>query len=106
MNAHGANYHFDRSGASDIPNTGMWKAAYPEGYDPADWLEINENASAYDTDGYTMGIVNLKQNGNFHITIDSPDLGYLYTEGSNRTKNDKNQLMMYHWCLRPTHNNY
>ena len=53
-----------------------------------------------------MGIVNLKQNGNFHITIDSPDLGYLYTEGSNRTKNDKNQLMMYHWCLRPTHNNY
>lgn len=106
MNAHGANYHFDRSGASDIPNTGIWKAAYPEGYDPADWIEINENASAYDTDGYTMGIVNLKQNGNFHITIDSPDIGYLYTEGSGRTKNDKNQLMMYHWCLRPTHNNY
>ena len=106
MNAHGANYHFDRSGASDIPHYGIWETGYPEGYDPNDWIEINENASAYDTDGYTMGIVNLKQNGNFHITLDSFDEAQAWDASQGRTKNNKTQLMMYHWCLRPTHNNY
>ena len=66
-----------------------------------------QKASAYDTDGYQVAIVNLKKSGNFKIKIASNDNAALYGNGrQDRTKSDVNQLMMYHWCLRPTIYNY
>lgn len=104
--AQGSNYHFDRGAASEIPHYGLGGVAYPEDFDVDYWQTIDEKAIAYDTDGYTVGIVNLKESGNFTITIDSKDEAYLYDATSTRDKNNVTQLMMYHWCLRPTTNNY
>ena len=110
MNAQASNFHLDRSGASDIPRYGALYAGYPEGYDPAEWLGVNESASAYDTDGYTVGLVTLEKNGNFTIRIESADNAYRYPyalgDVTQRTGKNVAQLMMYHWCLRPTINNY
>ena len=104
--AQGSNYHFDRGAASEVPHYGQDGIAYPEGFDPDDWMELDPKAIAYDTDGYTVAVVNQKRSGPFTITIDSPDNSYLYNPSAGRTKNNVTQLMMYHWCLRPTHNNY
>jgi len=92
--------------ANDIPVYGVQAPGYPEGYNPEVWIEYDQNAAAYDTDGYTVGIVNQKENGLFRIRVESKDLTprFVRTEagdGSNYT-----QMLMYHWCLRPTHNNY
>lgn len=110
MNAQASNFHLDRSGASDIPRYGALYAGYPEGYDPTEWLGVNESASAYDTDGYTVGTVTLPKNGNFTIRITSSDNAYRYPyaleDPTQRTTRNVAQLMMYHWCLRPTINNY
>ena len=76
------------------------------------WQTQNEKAIAYDTDGYTVGVVNMPTSGNFTIRVTSNNMAQLYKEALdrgtvlNRDKNNVNQLMMYHWCLRPTHNNY
>ncbi|MBO4316571.1 MAG: hypothetical protein J5867_11525 [Prevotella sp.] len=104
--AQGSNFHFDRGAASEVPHYGQDGIAYGEGFDPDDWIELDPKAIAYDTDGYTVGVVNLKQSGNFTITVDSYDNSYLYNASAGRNKNNVTQLMMYHWCLRPTHNNY
>lgn len=108
-----SNYHFDRGGASDIKTYGEDDAiGYPEGYNPADWLEINENAYLYDTDGWNIGKVTLKHSGVFRIKVESYDEAVVWKNklaanpNATRGKNDKEQLMMYHWCLRPTANNY
>ena len=109
MPSTGSNYHFDRGGASDIPNYGTtFKIGYPEGFDPDDWLEINENAFLYDTDGWNVGVVKLKESGTFKIKVESNDESKFWALNGNfeRNKNNKNQIMMYHWCLRPTRNNY
>ncbi len=112
MYATGSNFHFDRGAASDIPHYGEGTIAYGEGFNPDDWMELDPKAIAYDTDGYTVGIVNLKQNGNFKIKVESFDESYLYTPAdttnwaATRNKNNVTQLMMYHWCLRPTLKNY
>ena len=107
MYAQGSNYHFDRGAASEIPHYGLGAIAYPEGYDVDYWQQYDEKAIAYDTDGYTVGIVQLKQNGNFRIKVSSRDISYLYDPANARTKNKNvTLLMMYHWCLRPTINNY
>lgn len=92
--------------ANDIPTYGIMAPGYPEKFDPDDWREYDTNVAAYDTDGYTVGLVQQKQNGPFRIRVESRDLTprFVRTEpgdGSNYT-----QLLMYHWCLRPTHNNY
>lgn len=104
--AQGSNYHFDRGAASDMEYYGTMAIGYPEGYDWHDWYETNEKAVAYDTDGFQVGIVTLPHSGNFTITISSFDDSYIYTETNARSKNNLSQLMMYHWCLRPTPNNY
>ena len=88
--------------ANDIPTYGIMAPGYPEGYDPDEWREYDENVAAYDTDGYTVGIVKMKKNGNFRIRVESEDLAHWYSE---YPTND-NMFHMYHWCLRPTHNNY
>lgn len=109
MSTQASNYHFDRGGASDIQNYGDNLAiGYPEGYNPADWLEMNENAYLYDTDGWNVGTVKVKRNGIFRIKVESYDAARIWKANGNtgRDKNNKNQLMMYHWCLRPTPNNY
>lgn len=103
--AQGSNFHFDRGAASEVPHYGEGGIAYPENFDPDDWMELDPKAIAYDTDGYTVGIVRLKRNGNFRIKIDSYDNSYRY-QNTGRNKNNITQLMMYHWCLRPTINNY
>lgn len=104
--------------ASDIPDYGTMATGYPEKfnndstefivYDPQEWMEYDQNASAYDTDGYTVGIVNLKKSGNFRIRVESDDMAYR-TVARSATAGDgtnKFQMFMYHWCLRPTPNNY
>ncbi len=104
--AQGSNFHFDRGSVSDLDYYGSSSIGFPEGYDWRDWIEKNEKAVAYDTDGYQVAIVNIPHSGNFTITIESNDMSYLYNPINNRTKNNVTQLMMYHWCLRPTANNY
>lgn len=94
--------------ANDIPVYGIMKTGYPEGFDPDDWREYDANVAAYDTDGYTVGVVNMKRNGNFRIRVESKDMAYRSTIRSTAAGDSSNkfQLFMYHWCLRPTHNNY
>lgn len=108
--ATGSNFHFDRGAASEVPHYGEDGIAYPENFDVDYWQTIDPKAIAYDTDGYTVGIVKLKKNGNFKIKVSSSDNAKSYSykigDASTRTKNNIQQLMMYHWCLRPTYNNY
>ena len=104
--AQGSNFHFDRGSVSVMDYFGSSSIGYPEGFDWRDWIEKNEKAVAYDTDGYQIAVVTLRKSGNFSITIDSKDDSYLYDPANGRTKNNVTQLMMYHWCLRPTGNNY
>lgn len=104
--AQGSNFHFDRGSVSDMDYYGSSTIGFPEGYNWRDWIEKNEKAVAYDTDGYQVAVVNLPTSGNFTITIESNDMSYLYDPTNGRSKNNVTQLMMYHWCLRPTINNY
>lgn len=118
--ATGSNFHFDRGGAIEgLDFYGSESIGYPEYFDCRWWYNQDpvqfQKAPAYDTDGYQVAVVTLKKPGNFKIRIESNDNAALYhaaypdvdpTEASNRTKNNVNQLMMYHWCLRPTRNNY
>lgn len=107
LNGQGSNFHFDRGAASEVPHYGTAGIVYPEGFDVDYWQSLDPKAIAYDTDGYIVGIVRLKQSGNFHITVSSFDNAQNYPQGSmQRNKNNIQQLMMYHWCLRPTSNNY
>lgn len=104
--AQGSNYHFDRGAASPTPLSGDLTIAYREGYDPNMYMDLDEKAIAYDTDGYTVAIVNLKHSGNFKIKVESKDQAYLYDPTLARNQRNKKQFLMYHWCLRPTKNNY
>lgn len=104
--AQGSNFHFDRGSVSDMDYYGSSTIGFPDGFDWRDWIEKDEKAVAYDTDGYQVAVVNLPRSGNFTITIESNDNSYLYTTTNGRSKNNVTQLMMYHWCLRPTTNNY
>ncbi len=106
MYAQGSNYHFDRGSVSVVDNYGESSIGYPEGYNWHDWSSLSEKAQAYDTDGFQVGIVNVKKEGNFTITITSNDMSYLYDYNAQRNTSNIRQLMMYHWCLRPTKNNY
>ena len=94
--------------ANDIPTYGIMAPGYPEGFDPDEWREYDTNVAAYDTDGYTVGIVNMKRNGNFRIRVESKDMAArtVVRSASAGDSSNKFQLFMYHWCLRPTHNNY
>ena len=104
--AQGSNYHFDRGSVSDMDYYGSSTIGYPEGFNWRDWIEKDPKAVAYDTDGYQVAIVNIPSDGNFTITIASKDNAKLYSTVNGRSKNNVTQLMMYHWCLRPTKRNY
>ena len=91
--------------ANDIPVYGIQAPGYPEGYNPEDWREYDENVAAYDTDGYTIGLVNQKHNGIFRIRVESRDMGYRYKRTDVGDASNYGQMLMYHWCLRPTRNN-
>jgi hypothetical protein len=106
MYAQGSNFHFDRGAAAPVPHYGENGIAYPEGFDPDYWMEQDEKAIAYDTDGYTVGIIRLAHSGNFRIKVESSDMSSIFDPTATRNKNNVKQLMMYHWCLRPTKNNY
>lgn len=106
LSAQGSNFHFDRGSVSDLDYYGNSSIGFPEGFDWRDWIEKDEKAVAYDTDGYQVGVVNIPEDGNFTITIKSKDISYLYDSSNGRSKNNVTQLMMYHWCLRPTTRNY
>ena len=113
MYATGSDYHFDRGSASETPRYGEESAtSYPEGFDVDYWQIYDPKAIAYDTDGTQVGIVNIAVDGTFTIKVESSDMARIYKatldNGTvlNRDKNNIYQLMMYHWCLRPTHNNY
>lgn len=104
--AQGSNYHFDRGSVSDMDYYGNSSIGFPEGYDWRAWFEKDVKAVAYDTDGYQVAVVNIPSDGNFTLTIASSDISELYDPTNLRTKNNVTQLMMYHWCLRPTNRNY
>jgi len=104
--AQGSNFHFDRGSVSDMDYYGNSSIGFPEGYDWRKWIEKDPKAVAYDTDGYQVAIVNIPSDGNFTITITSKDISRFYDPTNGRTKNNVTQLMMYHWCLRPTNRNY
>ena len=118
MRATGSNFHFDRAGASEgLELYGDDASGYPEGFDWRWWYDqdpvLYQKASAYDTDGYQVATVRLNKPGNFKIRIESSDNARFYQnvygsslESTIRTKSNVQQLMMYHWCLRPTKNNY
>ncbi len=111
MGAQGSNFNFDRGAASDIPHYGESEIAYPEGFDVDYWQKRDAKAIAYDTDGYTVAKVVMDEPGYFTIGLQSPDLAALYKqtypEGTeDRSRGNVRQLIMYHWCLRPTVNNY
>lgn len=106
MWAQGANYHFDRSSAGILDKNGNTLTGYPDGYNPSEWEEYDSKASAYDTDGYPVATVTIPKDGNFTITISSSDMSYLYNPAIERSASNNYQLKMYHWCLRPTSNNY
>lgn len=105
MAAQGSNFHFDRGGASSMQFLGDNQVAYPEGFDAEQWYETDPKSVAYDTDGYQVANVTIPEEGNFKIRIESSDMAKFYTP-TGRNKNNVTQLMMYHWCLRPTSNNY
>lgn len=104
--AQGSNFHFDRGSVSDLDYYGNSSIGFPEGFDWRDWIEKDPKAVAYDTDGYQVAVVTIPSDGNFTITIASKDISYLYDAANGRSKNNVTQLMMYHWCLRPTPRNY
>ena len=118
--ATGSNFHFDRGGAMEgMDFYGSESVGYPEGYNWRFWYDqdpvLYQKASAYDTDGFQVATVNLNKSGNFKIKIESGDMAKLFLNGdccydaSGNVRRDKSnvfQLMMYHWCLRPTKYNY
>ena len=116
MIATGSNFHFDRGGAMEgLDFYGSESIGYGEYFDWRWWYDqdpdLYQKASAYDTDGYQVATVTLKKPGNFKIRVQSNDMSELYmgnygTDVTDRSKNNVYQLMMYHWCLRPTTNNY
>ena len=116
MIATGSNFHFDRGGAMEgLDFYGSESIGYEEYFDWRWWYDqdpdLYQKASAYDTDGYQVAVVTLKKPGNFKIRVESSDMSELFmgtygTDVSDRSKNNVYQLMMYHWCLRPTTNNY
>lgn len=122
MLATGSNYHFDRGAASEVPHYGTnFEIGLPEGFDVDYWQQFNWKAIAYDTDGWTVGIVTIPKEGNFRLRITSSDMARIrkaeedrrkgfslktLREEYSRSTRDLYQLMMYHWCLRPTKNNY
>ena len=106
MAAQGSNFHFDRGGASEMTFYGPLSITYPEGFDAQAWFELDPKSVAYDTDGYQVAVVNIPQDGNFRIRVESSDMASIITSTTDRSKNNVSQLMMYHWCLRPTVNNY
>lgn len=105
MAAQGANFHFDRGGASEMTFYGPLSVTYPEGFDPMVMYELYPKSVAYDTDGYQVAVVNIPQDGNFRIRVESSDMASIITSTKQEKKN-LSILMMYHWCLRPTVNNY
>ena len=106
MAAQGSNFHFDRGGASEMTFFGPLSITYPEGFDAQAWFELDPKSIAYDTDGYQVAVVNIPTDGNFRIRVESSDMASIITSTTDRSKNNVAQLMMYHWCLRPTVNNY
>lgn len=78
-----ANYHFDRNGDNG-----------PEGFDTKAAVAAgNKNAGKYDRDGKSIGKIVLEEAGPLKLRFVS--------SGSSLTG-----LWLYHWCLRPTKNNY
>lgn len=107
MYAQGSNFHFDRGSVGVVSYNGAVSIGYPEGYNWLEWAAKSEKAQAYDTDGYQVAVVNVKEDGPFTIKVESNDNSFLYNDKSyTRDKNNITMLMMYHWCLRPTKNNY
>lgn len=106
MAAQGSNFHFDRGGASEMTFFGPLSVTYPEGFDAQAWFELDPKSIAYDTDGYQVAVVNIPSDGNFRIRVESSDMASIISTTTDRSKNNVAQLMMYHWCLRPTVNNY
>jgi len=107
MYAQGSNFHFDRGSVGVVDYNGALAIGYPEGYVWKDWAAKSSKAQAYDTDGYQVAIVNVPKEGRFTIKIESYDNAFLYNDTQYlRDASNITQLMMYHWCLRPTKNNY
>lgn len=86
------NIHYDRTGSG-----------YPEGYVPAEWYSTNNKSANYDRDGGQIATVTVPGPGlqPIKIKIASKNIATLGAAG-----NSKARYELYHWCLRPTANNY
>ena len=81
--------HLDRAGSG-----------YPEGYNYKDWNSTSTKASKYDRDGMDVATVTITgtELQPIKIKMVSNDM----TQGSG----SRNQMIIYHWCLTPTLDNY
>ncbi|MCC8174348.1 MAG: hypothetical protein LIO65_08290 [Odoribacter sp.] len=85
--------HYDRSGTG-----------YPEGYVPAEWTSYDSKAANYDRDGMEIAVVVIEGDElqPIKIKVESTDMTSLGTSVSASV----GYINLYHWCLRPTSNNY
>lgn len=81
--------HYDRYGVG-----------YPEGYVWRDWYSTTNKAANYDRDGVDVAVVTIP--GDELQPIKIKMVSYDMTLGSG----SRNRMIIYHWCLRPTLNNY
>lgn len=101
-------YFNDELVASDVnPNGGHYDryggSYYPEGFNPSDWTAVTSKAGNYDRDGMDIGVVTVtgEELKPIKIKILSRDIAEIGATGDSKAR-----LEIYHWCLRPTENNY
>lgn len=96
-------YNGELVGTGDKLNTSTnydryGSGGFPEYFDPADYYSASGGkASNYDKDGYSAGVITIEGEGLQEVTITmiSKDSGFY-----------NSWVTPYHWCLRPTENNY
>ncbi len=107
----GANFLCDRGGAMPgVRFYGEQALGSPMDFDPDYYYYLDktlfEKAYAYDTDGQHIATVTLPRSGNFRLKMESEDLTSHWTSTTSTTSVTNYTFCLYHWCLRPTTNNY
>jgi hypothetical protein len=97
----GADFNMDRFTGYELGPDGLPLTGYPEWIVLYEWEDRNISLGGYDGDGAPVGIVTVTEEGHYTIRLESDDHARLWKESDGNT-----HLMFYHWCLRPTKNNY
>ncbi len=94
-------YYNDKLVGENLDTNSNWDrygpALYPEYFYPNDYPGHGSGPSNYDKDGYTAGVLTVEGEGlqEVKITMKSKNAGFY-----------NSWVHPYHWCLRPTENNY